>query len=308
MCTNGAGEGIVFKTGDNTVIGRIANLSDSAEKKQTPLAHEIERFIYIVSAVAIFLGVTFFLIGWIVKGTDLVTNLVFCIGIIVANVPEGLLATVTVSLALTAKRMAKKKVLVKNLESVETLGSTSCICSDKTGTLTQNRMTVSQMYINMDIKNCEVNYQVYSKAFEKEKLKGEDFDEKKVTKPDYDREKPEFKELDKAKALTTTSTFSYTPKNEDIWAKLAKDKGAKVTKKEKGKEKVAPKVPVEGEAQYDAYQACLKAMVDDEEKKNWLKRNVVGDASETGLLKFIQPLLLKEYGGEYEKGLDEIRE
>ena len=136
MCTNGIGKGVVFKTGDDTVIGRIANLSDSAEKKATPLSIEIERFIFIVSAVAIFLGVTFFLIGWIFKGTDLVTNLVFCIGIIVANVPEGLLATVTVSLALTAKRMSVKMVLVKNLESVETLGSTSCICSDKTGTLT----------------------------------------------------------------------------------------------------------------------------------------------------------------------------
>jgi len=68
--------------------------------------------------------------------------MVFMIGIIVANVPEGLLATVTVALTITAKRMALKNVLVKNLESVETLGSTSCICSDKTGTLTQNRMTV----------------------------------------------------------------------------------------------------------------------------------------------------------------------
>lgn len=64
------------------------------------------------------------------------------IGIIVANVPEGLLATVTVGLTITATRMAENNVLVKNLESVETLGSTSCICSDKTGTLTQNRMTV----------------------------------------------------------------------------------------------------------------------------------------------------------------------
>lgn len=102
MCTAGKGTGIVFRTGDETVIGRIANLSDSAEKNQTPLSIEIERFILIVSAVAIFLGVSFFAIGAIFKGTDLVTNLVFCIGIIVANVPEGLLATVTVSLALTA--------------------------------------------------------------------------------------------------------------------------------------------------------------------------------------------------------------
>ena len=80
------------------------------------------------------------------------------IGIIVANVPEGLLVTVTVCLALTAKRMAQKMVLVKNLESVETLGSTSCICSDKTGTLTQNKMTVSHLFYNFGMIDASVNY------------------------------------------------------------------------------------------------------------------------------------------------------
>ena len=78
----------------------------------------------------------------------------FAIGIIVANVPEGLIATVTIIMALAAERMAKKMVLVKNLQSVETLGSTSCICSDKTGTLTQNRMTVSHMFYNRSVYNC----------------------------------------------------------------------------------------------------------------------------------------------------------
>jgi sodium/potassium-transporting ATPase subunit alpha len=106
------------------------------------------------------LGVVFFIFG-VIYDYPFITNLVFAIGIIVANVPEGLLATVTVSLALTAQRMAKKMVLVKNLESVETLGSTSCICSDKTGTLTQNRMTVSHMFFNRREIDCSINYQVF---------------------------------------------------------------------------------------------------------------------------------------------------
>jgi sodium/potassium-transporting ATPase subunit alpha len=81
------------------------------------------------------------------------------IGIIVANVPEGLLITVTVCMALAAQRMAARRVLVKNLQSVETLGSTSCICSDKTGTLTQNKMTASHMFYNGKIIDISTNYE-----------------------------------------------------------------------------------------------------------------------------------------------------
>ena len=218
-CTNGSGEGIVFRTGDETAIGRIANLTDSAENKQTPLSHEIERFIILISIVAVVLGVSFFLYGLLVVKYSVVDMLVFAIGIIVANVPEGLLATVTVSLALTAKRMHAKFVLVKNLESVETLGSTSCICSDKTGTLTQNRMTVSHMWIGRDIINAETNWESYKKEIEieKEKVKqGKDGQPDKVKKPEYDINDCLFKELIKTLALSTTTYFFFDPADDEV--------------------------------------------------------------------------------------------
>merc|ERR1712203_978835 len=149
----GTAVGMVVNIGDNTVMGRIAGLASGLEGGQTPIAKEIEHFIHIITGVAVFLGVSFFIIAFILgyNGLDAV---IFLIGIIVANVPEGRLATVTVCLTLTAKRMAAKNCLVKNLEAVETLGSTSCICSDKTGTLTQNRMTVAHMWFDNEIHDC----------------------------------------------------------------------------------------------------------------------------------------------------------
>ncbi|CAG2171115.1 unnamed protein product, partial [Oppiella nova] len=149
-CVEGAATGVVVNTGDRTIMGRIANLTAGLEMGQTPIAREIERFIKIITAIAVFLGVTFFIIA-IAVGYHWLEAVVFLIGIIVANVPEGLLVTVTVCLTLTAKRMASKNCLVKNLEAVETLGSTSTICSDKTGTLTQNRMTVAHMWFDNHI-------------------------------------------------------------------------------------------------------------------------------------------------------------
>jgi sodium/potassium-transporting ATPase subunit alpha len=155
MVAEGDAKGFVVLTGDDTVMGHIAALASGVEADDTPIAKEIHHFIMLISALAIFLGITFFIVA-ITTAFDLVKSLVFGIGIIVANVPEGLLATVTVSLTLTAKRLAKKQVLVKQLESVETLGSTTCICSDKTGTLTQNRMTVQHVYVNNKI--CDVPF------------------------------------------------------------------------------------------------------------------------------------------------------
>jgi len=145
----GSGKGVVIATGDHTFIGHIAGLASGTASSETPIHREIHHFIKIISAIAITLGVIFFLFG--LTTYPIITNVVFVIGIIVANVPEGLLATVTVSLTLTSKRMARKNVLVKNLESVETLGSTKTICSDKTGTLTQNKMTVAHVWVDGEI-------------------------------------------------------------------------------------------------------------------------------------------------------------
>ncbi|XP_045626280.2 sodium/potassium-transporting ATPase subunit alpha isoform X1 [Procambarus clarkii] len=146
----GTARGIVISIGDNTVMGRIAGLASGLESGETPIAKEINHFIHIITSVAVFLGVGFCLIAFMM-GYHWLDAIVFLIGIIVANVPEGLLATVTVCLTLTAKRMAAKNCLVNNLEAVETLGSTSTICSDKTGTLTQNRMTVAHMWFDNTI-------------------------------------------------------------------------------------------------------------------------------------------------------------
>lgn len=125
--------GVVINTADRTMMGRIAALADDTVTVETPLQIEIKLFIHKIAMFAISLGVVFFIIGIIIQ-RGWIENLIFAIGIIVANVPEGLLATVTVALTITAKRMAAKNVLVKNLEAVETLGSTTCICSDKVST------------------------------------------------------------------------------------------------------------------------------------------------------------------------------
>merc|ERR1712061_298144 len=158
--------GMVVNIGDNTVMGRIAGLASGLASDETPIAKEIAHFIHIITGVAVFLGVSFFIIAFIL-GYNWLDAVIFLIGIIVANVPEGLLATVTVCLTLTAKRMASKNCLVKNLEAVETLGSTSTICSDKTGTLTQNRMTVAHMWFDNKIVEADTSEDQSGASFDK---------------------------------------------------------------------------------------------------------------------------------------------
>jgi len=282
QCTAGEGTGICFKTGDNTVIGQIANLASSAESAETPLSIEIERFIKIISAVAFTLGVVFFIFG-IIYDYDIITNLVFMIGIIVANVPEGLLATVTVSLALTAQRMAGKYVLVKNLESVETLGSTSCICSDKTGTLTQNRMTVSHMYYNRQIIDASVNLQVFERNAAKPK---EERDDK--LEIGYDPQDPAFRSLVQAIVLGTYTIFQYDPTDEECKQLYARQKKVAVASLEGKTLDVAEK------------RECRARLKTAEERMLYIHRHCKGDASETGLVQFAQGVMdLNETRGKF---------
>jgi len=149
LVQSGNGAALVYGTGMNTQMGKIAQLTKETREVASPLKKELNHFIRIISAIAIFLGVTFFAIS-ILTGNPLMASMIFAIGIIVANVPEGLLPTVTLCLSMASKRMAKKMALIKNLESVETLGSTTVICTDKTGTITENRMSVNSLFINMD--------------------------------------------------------------------------------------------------------------------------------------------------------------
>lgn len=146
FAVEGSCKAVVIATGDGTVFGDIAKLTATAdndsEQVQTTLQRDIHHFVVSISIFAFIVGLIFFAIGLHLR-TRLVQNVVYTIGIIVSNVPEGLMATVTVSLTASARRMARKNVLVKRMDAVETVGSTTVIVTDKTGTLTQNRMNVS---------------------------------------------------------------------------------------------------------------------------------------------------------------------
>ncbi len=151
----GRARAVVFGTGMNSEIGKIANLTQEIQPEQSPLQKQLRGTVYAIAALAGSLGLVFLLLGWLAGGLTFLEAFVFCIGLFVANVPEGLLPTVTLSLAMGVQRMAKRHALVKNLPSVETLGCTTVICCDKTGTLTQNLMMASE--IAVDGKRIEVS-------------------------------------------------------------------------------------------------------------------------------------------------------
>ncbi|KAF9097246.1 hypothetical protein BGX27_000988 [Mortierella sp. AM989] len=151
LVVNGEGYGLVIRTGDNTVLGQIAGLTAGEDSGKSPLTKEIDDFVKIIATIAITTAIVFFLIGYFAvyrsKGSSGISStLNFAIGVFVAWVPEGLPATVTMLLTIAAKRMAKQNVLVKDLTGVETLGAITMLATDKTGTLTRNQMTVTNIW------------------------------------------------------------------------------------------------------------------------------------------------------------------
>jgi magnesium-transporting ATPase (P-type) len=142
---NGQAEALIVRTGGNTRLAGIAALTSGTVSPPTPLSLELRRIVRLIAAVALAIAGLFFVVS-LLAGIPWRDAFLFAIGVAVALIPEGLLPTVTLSLAMGAQRMAGRNALVRNLEAVETLGSTTFICTDKTGTLTQNRMNAVEVY------------------------------------------------------------------------------------------------------------------------------------------------------------------
>jgi sodium/potassium-transporting ATPase subunit alpha len=147
---SGSGRAIVFATGMKTEFGRIALLTETVTPGRSPLQNEIVKASRVIAVIAGVVGLFFFILGFII-GRTFWDNFIFAIGITVALIPEGLLPTVTLALAMGSQRMARRKALIKTLTSVETLGSVTVICTDKTGTLTQNRMAVANLWVDGEL-------------------------------------------------------------------------------------------------------------------------------------------------------------
>ncbi|KAH9035191.1 sodium-potassium ATPase [Lactarius pseudohatsudake] len=153
LCVSGSGRGLVFQTGDNTVFGRIAKLSSAAPTSMTTLQREILRFVVIIASLATMVAILIVILwaAWLRHSFPNYINtsglLIDVVSVMVAFIPEGLPIAVTLSLAKVANTLSKHKVLCKSLSIVETLGSVNVLCSDKTGTLTQNKMHVEDAAI-----------------------------------------------------------------------------------------------------------------------------------------------------------------
>ena len=159
LITYGRGKGIVVNTGINTEVGKIAEMISETEKQETPLQKKLNSLGKTLGIVALIICVIIFVIG-IIQGREVISMFMTAVSLAVAAIPEGLAAVSTIVLAIGVQKMVKRNAIVKRLPAVETLGSSSVICSDKTGTLTQNKMTVQKIFVNhtvYDVSNLDEN-------------------------------------------------------------------------------------------------------------------------------------------------------
>ena len=154
LVTYGRGKGIVVETGMTTEVGKIAGMLDSTEEQTTPLQDKLNKLGKTLGIVALAICAFIFIVG-LIQGKDPISMFMTAVSLAVAAIPEGLVAVSTIVLAIGVQKMVKKNAIVKKLPAVETLGSATVICSDKTGTLTQNKMTVEKIFINGETKDLE---------------------------------------------------------------------------------------------------------------------------------------------------------
>jgi len=145
-CTAGEAHALVFATGMHTELGRIAALSARVEREESPLEAQVRRVAWLIALIAVITGVAFVPLGVFAAGLPVTDAVIFAVGLLVGNVPEGLLPVITLALAVGVRELVREGAVVKRLSAVETLGSTDVICTDKTGTLTENRMRVTSIW------------------------------------------------------------------------------------------------------------------------------------------------------------------
>lgn len=266
MCASGKGKGVIIKTGKDTYMGKIAELANSASESQDghSLENETNKYIKIISIIAITVGLGFFL-GGVGVGYPMITNITMAIGVIVANVPEGLLSCLTVALALNAKILNTKGMMSKQMKSVETLGAITCICADKTGTLTQNRMSVKTLWYDMEFKS----------------VSNQHIDLENIETIEMDPKDPSFKYLQFCAICGSGSSFIKTTP-EDFPA---------IVKERNAWQKLNPKAKsTEVQEEVLKLQKQYQPEYDEIYKNNIDKRLTNGDADEEGLLKFFEKI------------------
>ena len=154
LVTYGRGKGIVVETGMTTEVGKIAGMINNTEKQETPLQQKLNKLGKTLGISALVICIFIFIVG-LVQGKEPIHMFMTAVSLAVAAIPEGLVAVSTIVLAIGVQKMVKRNAIVKRLPAVETLGSSTVICSDKTGTLTQNKMTVEKIFINSETKDVE---------------------------------------------------------------------------------------------------------------------------------------------------------